>query len=77
MMGESLKRWGFTPQKPVRIAGEQQPGAVKQWLKQTDPSIAAQARVEAAEIYWGDPTGVHHQPDAPRGSAPKGGKLPR
>ena len=57
-MGEYLKRWGFTPQKPLKKAYEQQPKAVKRWLKQTYPGIAAQARVEDAEIYWGDQTGV-------------------
>ena len=71
-MGEYLKRWGFTPQKPLKKAYEQQPKAVKRWLKQTYPGIAAQARVEDAEIYWGDQTGVNNQPNAPRGYAPKG-----
>jgi transposase len=71
-MGEYLKRWGFTPQKPIRKAYEQQPKAVKKWLAETYPGIAAQARVEDAEIYWGDQTGVNNQPNAPRGYAPKG-----
>jgi transposase len=71
-MGEYLNRWGFTPQKPIKKAYEQQPKAVKQWLAQTYPGIAAQARQEAAEIYWGDQTGVNNQPHAPRGYAPNG-----
>lgn len=71
-MGEYLKRWGFTPQKPIKKAYEQQPKAVKKWLLETYPGIAAQARVEDAEIYWGDQTGVNNQPHAPRGYAPKG-----
>lgn len=58
-MGEYLKRWGFTPQKPIKKAYEQQPKAVKKWLAETYPGIAAQARVEDAEIYWGDQTGVN------------------
>ncbi len=30
-VGEYLKRWGFTPQKPIRRAYEQQPEKVKKW----------------------------------------------
>ena len=71
-MGEHLKRWGFTPQKPVTQAYEQSPKQVKRWLKEAYPAIAAQAKAEGAELYWGDQTGVNNQPNAPRGSAPKG-----
>jgi transposase len=28
-----LSRWGFTPQTPIRRAYEQQPAAVRQWLR--------------------------------------------
>ena len=31
-VGEYLKRWGFTPQKPLRKAYEQNPKAVKKWF---------------------------------------------
>ena len=31
-VGNYLKRWGFTPQKPIRKAYEQKPEAVKAWL---------------------------------------------
>jgi transposase len=30
-VGRYLKRWGLTPQKPLRRAYEQDPKAVKQW----------------------------------------------
>jgi transposase len=30
-MGEYLKRWGFTPQRPITRAYEQRPEAVKAW----------------------------------------------
>lgn len=75
-MGEYLKRWGFTPQKPIKKAYEQNPGKVKRWLKEEYPGIAAQAKAEGAEIYWGDQTGVNNQPNAPRGYAPRG-ETPR
>lgn len=53
-----LKRWGFTPQKPLKRAYEQNPAKVKQWLEQTYPEIEAKAKAENAEIYWGDETAV-------------------
>ena len=71
-MWEYLKRWGFMPQTPVKKAYDEQPKAVKKCLAETYPCIAAQARAEEAEIYWGDQTGVNNQPNAPRGYAPKG-----
>ena len=71
-MGEYLKRWGFTPQKPVKKAYEQNPKQVKRWLQEEYPAIATQAKAEGAEIYWGDQTGVNNQPNAPRGYAPRG-----
>lgn len=49
-MGTYLKRWGFTPQKPIRKTYEQSPSAVKHWLETDYPAIAAQAKMEGAEI---------------------------
>src|SRR5574344_1220435 len=43
-VGEYLKRWGFTPQKPIKVAYEQKPEAVKEWLVTTYPSIAARGK---------------------------------
>ena len=31
-VGNYLKRWGFTPQKPIKRAYEQRPEAVQAWL---------------------------------------------
>jgi transposase len=38
-VGEYLKRWGFTPQKPVCRAYEQSPVALQKWLDETYPEI--------------------------------------
>lgn len=57
-VGEYLKRWGFTPQKPLRRAYEQNPKRVKQWLEQQYPGIAIRAKQEDAEIQWADETGL-------------------
>ena len=56
--GAYLREWGFTPQKPVRRAYEQSPTAVKRWLEESYPAIAARAKEEQATIYWGDETGL-------------------
>lgn len=71
-LGEYLKRWDFTVQKPVQKALEQKPAAVRRWLRQEYPAIAAQAKAEGAEIYWGDQTGCNNQPNVVRGYAPQG-----
>jgi hypothetical protein len=48
------------------------PNKVKIWLELEDPQIAAAAKPEGEEIYWGDESGVNNQPNAPRGFAPRG-----
>lgn len=57
-VGRYLKRWGFTPQKPVRRAFEQNPQQVRRWLEEEYPRIRRQAKREKAEIYWGDEMGL-------------------
>ena len=71
-VGEYLKRWGFTPQKPIKRAYEQNSQAVKQWLETQYPAIARQAKKEKAEIHWGDETGSQTDGYRVRGFAPKG-----
>ena len=71
-VGHYLKRWGMTPQKPVKRAYEQQPAHVRQWLDEEYPQIQAKAKVEDAEIYWGDETGLRNDSQHERGFAPKG-----
>ena len=71
-VGEYLKRWGFTPQKPVKRAYEQSSQAVKKWLETDYPAIASRARQEKAEIHWGDETGIQTGANLVRGFAPKG-----
>jgi transposase len=57
-IGRYLKRWGMTPQKPVRRAFEQNSQEVKQWLKEEYPQIRRRAKREKARIYWGDEMGL-------------------
>jgi transposase len=71
-VGEYLRRWGFTPQKPMKRAYEQNPKAVDRWLQTEYPTIKSRAKAEDAEIYWGDETGLRSDSQHERGYAPKG-----
>lgn len=67
-----LRRWGFTPQKPVRRAYEQQPEAVQKWLTEAYPDIEERAKSEGAEIHWGDETALVNTDVRGRSYAPAG-----
>lgn len=71
-VGHYLKRWGFTPQKPIKRAYEQRPAEVQRWLEQDYPAIAKRAKREGAEIHWGDETGLRSDDVRGRGYAPRG-----
>jgi len=71
-IGHYLKRWGFTPQKPLKRAYEQRPEAIATWLAETYPIIAARAAEEGAEIHWGDETSLSTSDARGRGFAPRG-----
>ena len=57
-VGRYLKKWGFSPQKPVRRAYEQNPEAVQRWMDTEYPAIQSLAKQEKAEIYWEDEMGL-------------------
>lgn len=59
-VGDYLKRWGMTPQKPQKRAYEQRIPEVKAWLEEEYPKIQDRAKQENAEIYWGDETGLRN-----------------
>jgi transposase len=71
-VGEYLRRWGYTPQKPVRKAYKQDPKAVAEWLERTYPAIERRATKEGGEIHWGDETGVRSTCQHSRGYARPG-----
>lgn len=71
-VGDYLKRWGMTPQKPQKRAYEQRAPEVKKWLKTEYPKIKAKAKRENGEIFWGDETGLRNNCQHERGYAPKG-----
>jgi hypothetical protein len=56
----------------MKKAYEQSPVAVKKWLDEEYPVIAACAKVEGAEIHWGDETGLRSDDFRGRSFAPQG-----
>jgi len=67
-----LRRWGFTPQRPLVRAKQRQPAAIAAWLATTYPAIAKRAKAARAVIYWGDETGLSNQDQIGRSYAPRG-----
>jgi transposase len=71
-VGDYLKRWGFTPQKPIRRAYEQRPQAVQAWLDEQYPEIEKRAKAEGGEIHWDDETALVNTDVRGRCYAPAG-----
>jgi len=71
-VGDYLRSWGFSPQKPKKRAYEQNPKAVQKWLEEEYPAIKEKAKKEKATIHWGDETGVRNSNQHGRSYAPKG-----
>ena len=71
-VGEYLRRWGFTVQRPARREVNQKPEQVEAWLNEEYPAIHRKAKAENAEIFWGDETAVQNVANYARGYAPKG-----
>jgi len=67
-----LKAWGLTCQRPTKRAYAQDDVRVKSFQEKEYPAIAARAKAENAEIYWGDETGVSNAANYERGFSPKG-----
>jgi transposase len=71
-VGRYLRRWGFTPQKPLKRAFEQNPQAVAKWLNEEYPAIREQAKAEGAEIHRGDEMGLRADHQAGRSWGKRG-----
>ncbi len=74
-VGRFLARRGFTVQKPIQIAVEQNPAVLRQWLQQKFPAIVARAYREnrrSAYIVFLDEAGFMLSPNVRRTWAPKG-----
>jgi transposase len=71
-VSDYLRRWRFTPQRPIKRALERQDAAIQAWLTAHYPRIVARGKAEGAAIHWGDETGISNQPVYGRSFAPKG-----
>src|SRR5919205_2494411 len=71
-VGKYLARWGFTAQKPIRRAYEQDPAAVRRWLRRDYPAIVARAKQARGIVVWGDETGLRADDVRGRCYAPRG-----
>ncbi len=71
-VGRYLERWGFTPQKPLRRAFEQDRAAVERWLQEDYPAIRAAARRDGARIHWADEMGLRSDHAAGRSYGQRG-----
>ena len=70
-----LDEWGYSSQKPIYKAYEQQTANVTKWLEEDYPQIQMQANQEDAIIMWGDETGMRSDHQAGK-SYSKRGKTP-
>ncbi len=70
--GKYLARWGFTAQKPIRRAYEQDPAAVRRRLRRDYPAIVARAKQARGVVVWGDETGLRSDDVRGRSYAPRG-----
>lgn len=57
-VGTYLNRWGFTPQRPGKVANEQDKKVIKKWIEEIYSKIVLRAKEEDVEIHFSDETGV-------------------
>jgi transposase len=74
-VGRLMKRLGYTPQRPLYRAWQQDPVLAKTWQETEYPKIAARAKKEKALIFFADEAGIrsnHHAGTtwAPAGKTP-------
>mgnify|MGYP000010510613 CR=1 FL=1 len=73
-VGHYLKKWQFTSKKPIKRAYERKDANTQKWLNEEYPKIKKQAKVEDADIWWGDETACVSLPSNLKGYAPIGSK---
>lgn len=62
-VGRLMRRLGFSPQRPLYRAWQQDPVLVERWRTEDYPRIAARAKQEGALIFFADESGIrsdHH-----------------
>lgn len=71
-VGRLMKRLGFTPQRPLYRAWQQDPVLVDNWQECEYPKIVAKAKRENAVIFFADEAGMRSDHHAGTTWAPKG-----
>jgi transposase len=71
-VGQYLRRWGLTPQKPARQAREQNPKEVEAFVQEILPEVKEQAQEEGAQLHFVDEVGVKTNDQIGTSYAPKG-----
>jgi len=67
-----LKSIGFSKQRPLRRAYQQDPEQVERWLKKRYPAIKSEAKKQKREIFFADEAGFHATAQYGGTWAPKG-----
>ena len=71
-VGRLLQRIGFTHQKPLFRAWQQDPVKVEKWLKEEFPAIKKEARKENRQLFFEDESGFRSTDAKGKTWAPKG-----
>ena len=71
-VGNYLKDWGFTPQRPAKRAYQRNDAKVKLWMEEEYPNLKERAKKEGGEIHWADEAGIKSHDHRGRGYSPKG-----
>jgi len=71
-VGQYLRRWGLTPQKPARQAREQDPQEVEEFVQETLPEVKERAQEEGAQLHFVDEVGIKTSDQIGTSYAPKG-----
>ncbi|AGS80539.1 IS630 family transposase [Leptospira alstonii] len=74
-VGNLLHSLNITPQKPLKVAYQRDPQAVKEWMEVTYPLIRKNAKKTGAEIYFTDETGIRSDSTVGRTWGRKGDKV--
>lgn len=74
-VGRLLKELNITPQKPLKLAYQRDPKAVKQWMEVTYPQIRKKAKEIGAEIFFSDEAGVRSDSTIGKTWGKKGEKV--
>ncbi len=71
-VGRLMRRLGFSPQRPLYRAWQQDPALVEHWREKAFPKIARRAKREGALIFFADESGIRSDYHAGTSWAPVG-----